>query len=106
MAGENRRGKARVLIKSVKISIDNVTVPAFTNVKVDSIQYYQKTEKIINNINEWESALVFARQRLLAAQTELNILNSLAQDNNKRKTVVARAIRHTNTAVSVLGAQC
>ena len=97
IAGQQHRlWQARALIRSVKVIIAEKSVPAFVNVKVDSLQYYQRAEIVSQNIDEWDSALSLAQQRLLSAQRGVEELNSIAPDKHKPK--VAQAAKYAEQA--------
>lgn len=95
-----RLWQARALIRSVKIVIENKPVPAFVNVKVGEVQYYQNIKVATNNVDEWACALQFAKERLKTAERELENLSRIAAPANKKK--VELASRFTKKAHTVL----
>lgn len=98
-----RLWQARSLIRSVKIVIEDKPVPAFVNVKVGEVQYYQNIKVATKNVDEWECALKFAKERLKTAERELKNLVLIAPTANKKK--VELASRFTEKAHNVLQQQ-
>lgn len=97
---QHRLWQARVLIRSVRVTVEDRKVPAYVNVKVESIQYYQKTTVAKHNFDEWESALKFAKQRLQAAANDLSMLEIISTPENRPQ--VTRAVKHLGKAQSAL----
>lgn len=107
-AGEQWRiREARDLIRSVRILVvGSKTEPAYVNVKIEDVQYYQAVRVAIRNKDEWISALRGVQANVAAAQEGVVDLLAMVTNPQKQERLknARRAIRAAGTAVGHIAA--
>lgn len=93
-----RVDQARRLIKAIVIIDPDTQVeePAFVNVKIDGVQYYQSTHIALHNADEWESAVHEIASQIARLTNTFNKLLTIAEGSKGAK------ILHINRARKAL----
>ena len=98
-AEEYRRWEARELIRQVVIVHPETkeSAPAFVNVSVEEGRYYQSSGVLVENVDEYQSALELATRKLKEAARSLDDLKRLSASRDDRMALLAIAMQALGT---------
>lgn len=87
-----REHQARNIVRAIVTVVDGEeSIPTFTHVNVENVNYYQSTAVAVQNVDEWESAVETLAAKVRGARTALDDLSRVASQKSSPAHAVAVA---------------